>query len=109
MPLLDLSEFRWTERSGTFDEWTFEHVSGRILAAVSGPQDKRGGFTHNVSFLFSQKVTMRAAPYVFVDFDSAKCFVEFQVQKNLASINEVGSLQIETPPPPDLGLGPLME
>ena len=79
------------------------------MAAIQGPQDKRGGFTHSVTFLFSQDVTMRFSPFVFVDFDSAKRFVEYSVGFHITSINELGAvLEIEKPAV-DLGLGPFIE
>src|ERR1700727_1303415 len=101
MPL-SLFDCSWKEREGRtyedepFHEWTYQHASGRILAAIIGPQEKRGGFTHHINFTFAHNVTMvgRAGPFVFTDYDSGKRFVESIIAAKLESISPEGELEL---------------
>lgn len=103
---MELTDFQWTERNGRFQddtpfhEWTFDHASGRMLAAIQGPTDARGGFLHDVRFLFQQEITMRGGPFLFTDFDSAKRFVESRIAENVTEATAEGSLTIK--PQPDV-------
>jgi hypothetical protein len=91
-------DFQWEERIGRgsddepFHEWTYQHASGRILAAILGPSDKRGGFSHAAQFFFHQEVTMVGGPFIFVDFDSAKRYVEAVVSGKVEQMHPDGSL-----------------
>ena len=102
---MQLTDFQWQERTGrfpddtAFDQWIFQHASGRIVAVIDGPVDKRGGFTHNVSFLFHQDVMMDGGPFVFADFDSGKLFVESVLATKPIKASAEGSLEIIQPPP----------
>lgn len=101
---MQLTDFQWEEREGLlpdetpFHEWIFMHGSGRILAVVRGPQDRRGGFSHDAGFMFRQEITMRGGPFVFIDFDSAKRFVEATVERTVESIDAEGVLSVAEPP-----------
>jgi len=94
----------WREREGRFPddtpfhEWSYQHASGRLLAMISGPPDRRGGFVHEATFLFNQNVTMPGGPFLFTDFDSAKRFVESVIAGKVTSISTEGALEVVKPP-----------
>jgi hypothetical protein len=98
---MELTDFQWTERNGRFPddtffhEWTFDHASGRMLAAIQGPDS-----FIDVRFLFQQEITMRGGPFLFTDFDSAKRFVESRIAENVTEATAEGSLTIK--PQPDV-------
>lgn len=107
--MIDFKHFEWQEREGRFHngepfhEWVYVHGSGRIIASVQAPTDQRGGFTHEVSFLFSQDVMMRGGPFLFLDFDSGKRFVESRMSVKVQDVNMDGTLTAEPPQPsPDM-------
>ena len=97
---MELTDCRWTEHTGRnieddpFHAWAYQHVSGRILAEVGGPSDTRGGFTHQAQFLFHGQVANSGGPFVFIDFDSAKRFVESVLASRIEAISIGGELKI---------------
>lgn len=97
---MELTDFQWQERDGRFEddapfhEWIYVHGSGRILGAIQGPTDKRGGFAHNVVFMFMQQVTMTGGPFLFLDFDSAKRYIEAKVSEYFQSVSPEGSVTL---------------
>jgi hypothetical protein len=103
---MELTDFRWQERQGrdmndeAFHEWTYQHGSGRLVATISGPIDKRGGFTHSVVFLFSQNITMAGSPFIFTDFDAGKRFVEGVIAAKIENASPEGLLEVARPADP---------
>lgn len=97
---MELTDFQWQERDGRFEddtpfhEWIYVHGSGRILGAIQGPTDKRGGFAHSVVFMFMQQVTMMGGPFLFLDFDSAKRYIEAKVSEYFQSVSPEGSVTL---------------
>ena len=101
---MELIDFQWTERQGRlpdgepFHEWIYTHASGRVMALIQGPQDKAGGFSHQAIFMFDQNNTMGTGPFIFIDFDSGKAFVESVVQLKVEGITPEGMLDVKAAP-----------
>jgi hypothetical protein len=79
---MELTDFQWQEREGRYEddapfhEWIYLHASGRIFAAIQG----------------LQQVTMVGGPYLFLNFDAAKHFVEAAMAERAQSVSPEGSV-----------------